>query len=90
MGEERMAGEVSPLPSLTTLGLTGLVAAAFDEAWARVEASGSPYATEPYVTKAQDALLRRIVVTHQNGERSKARLVEEGVSYVATLRLRRG
>jgi hypothetical protein len=83
-----MAGELSLEPSLTVLGRASVVTAAFDEAWARVVASGSPFAAEPYVERAQDALMKRIVLTHLSGEPSKARLVEEGVAFVATLRLR--
>ena len=85
-----MAGELSAEPSLATLGASGLVADAFDEAWRRVTASGSPYASEPYVAKAKDALLKRILSTHRGGEHSKAKLVEEGLAFIAALRLRRG
>ncbi len=85
-----MSGELSAEPSLARLGTSGLVADAFEEAWGRVAASGSPYASEPYVAKAKDALLKRILSTHHGGERSKAKLVEEGLAFIASLRLRRG
>lgn len=59
------------------------LAAAFEEAWQKIERSGSTFASPRYRRAAQEIVARRIIEMAQNGEREPAFLAEDAVAYLA-------
>jgi hypothetical protein len=66
--------------------LTPTLTTAFDSAWARLKASGSPLANEGCAPSTRALLAKRIIETAQKGERDANRLVEDGLNYLAELK----
>jgi hypothetical protein len=65
---------------------THLLTTAFDEAWAKVVASRSPIADESNAGAARSLLARWIIAVTHGGERDGARLIEDAMEYMATLK----
>ena len=59
-----------------------ILAAAFEAAWASVEASGSALASPRYKRAAQEVLAKRIIETAQRGERNAERLSADALAYL--------
>jgi hypothetical protein len=59
-----------------------ILAAAFETAWASVEASGSAFASPRYKRVAQEILAKRIIETAQRGEHNTDRLVADALTYL--------
>ena len=56
---------------------------AFEDAWAKVEESGSEFASPRYKRAAQEIIAKRIIDTAQRGEKDPNKLVEDAVAYLA-------
>ena len=59
-----------------------ILAAAYENAWASIEKSGSSLASPRYKRVAQEILAKRIIETAQRGERNRERLCEDAVTYL--------
>ena len=59
-----------------------VLAAAFEDAWASIEKSGSSLASPRYKRVAQEILAKRIIETAQRGERDQQRLSDDAVIYL--------
>ena len=57
--------------------------AAYERAWAQVEASGSKFASPRYRRAAQEIIAKRIIDTARQGEKEPQRLVEDAVAHLA-------
>jgi hypothetical protein len=55
---------------------------AFENAWLKVEQSGSTYASPRYKRAAQEIIAKRIIEMAQRGEREPAQLADDAVSYL--------
>jgi hypothetical protein len=60
-----------------------VLVAAFEAAWASVEASGSALASPRYKRAAQEVMAKRIIETAQRGERSAERLASDALTYLS-------
>ena len=58
---------------------TPILTAAFDQAWAKLKASGKPIADE---TATRSILAKRIIEQAKEGERDVARLVEDALAHL--------
>ena len=58
---------------------TPILTAAFDQAWAKLKASGEPIADE---TATRSRLAKRIVERAKEGERDVAHLVEDAIAHL--------
>jgi len=65
---------------------TQILTAAFDQAWAQLQASGSPLADKASAESTRTLLAKRIIETGQRGERDVGRLVEDALGYLANQR----
>ena len=59
-----------------------ILAAAFEDAWASIEKSGSSLASPRYKRVAQEIMAKRIIETAQRGERDRQRLSDDAVTYL--------
>jgi hypothetical protein len=59
-----------------------ILASAFESAWTSIEKSGSSLASPRYKRAAQEIMAERIIETAQRGERDRARLSEDAVTYL--------
>ena len=59
-----------------------VLAAAFEDAWASIEKSGSSLASPRYKRVAQEILAKHIIETAQRGERDRQRLSDDAVTYL--------
>ena len=59
-----------------------ILVAAFEAAWASVEASGSALASPRYKRVAKEIMAKRIIETAQRGERDKDRLAHDALTYL--------
>ena len=57
--------------------------AAFDEAWARLQSSGAPFAEEAYAAAAREILAKHIIMAAQKGERNPRQLTEDALFHLA-------
>jgi hypothetical protein len=57
--------------------------AAFEDAWAKVEQSGSKFASPRYKRAAQEIIAKRIIEMAQQGEKDPRQLVDDAVTYLA-------
>jgi hypothetical protein len=73
-------------PERISSDLTPILTTAFDDAWAKLKASGSVLAAEGYAPSTRALLAMRIIKTAQNGERDINRLVDDGISYLSELK----
>jgi hypothetical protein len=56
---------------------------AYENAWAKVEDSGSKFASPRYQRAAQEIIAKRIIEMAQRGEKDPQQLVDDAVSYLA-------
>jgi hypothetical protein len=73
-------------PERISSDLTPILTTAFDDAWAKLKASGSVLAGEGYASSTRALLAMRIIKTAQNGERDTNRLVDDGIAYLSELK----
>ena len=65
---------------------TKLLTAAFDKAWEKFKSSGSPLADDPCAASTRALLAKRMIEMTQNGERNVNRLVDDGVTYLESVK----
>jgi hypothetical protein len=56
---------------------------AYEDAWRKVEQSGSAFASPRYRRAAQEIVAKRIIEMAQRGEREPTQLAEDAASYLA-------
>ena len=56
---------------------------AYEDAWRRIEQSGSEFASPRYRRVAKEIVAKRIIEMAQRGEREPAKLAEDAVAYLA-------
>src|SRR5947207_31398 len=56
-----------------------ILAAAFDDAWASVEASGAPLSEAKYAERAREIIGNYIIKAAKDGERDQRRLCDEAL-----------
>ena len=59
------------------------LAAAYEDAWQKIEQSGSVFASPRYRRVAREIVARRIIDMAQRGEIEADRLADDAVSYLA-------
>jgi hypothetical protein len=62
---------------------TQILTEAFDTAWERFKASGSPLAQDACAPSTRALLAKRIIETAQTGERRGDRLIADALDYLA-------
>jgi hypothetical protein len=60
-----------------------ILVAAYEDAWEKIEQSGSIFASPRYRRAAQEIVAKRIIEMAQRGEREPARLTDDAVAYLA-------
>ena len=83
-----MQTERTPLGPLLELAsfdpeLIEKLAAAYEDAWRKIEQSGSVFASPRYRRVAREIVARRIIDMAQRGEIETDRLADDAVSYLA-------
>jgi len=73
-------------PERISSDLTPILTTAFDNAWAKLKASGSALTGECYAPSTRVLLAKRIIKTAQNGERDTNRLVDDSIAYLSELK----
>jgi hypothetical protein len=66
-----------------------ILAAAFDDAWAKLQASAAPFAGEDYVLAAREILARRIIMAAKRGERNPRQLTDDALLHLSQQKLGR-
>jgi hypothetical protein len=56
---------------------------AYEDAWRKIEKSGSAFASPRYRRAAQEIVAKRIIEMAQRGEREPAQLAEDAVAHLA-------
>jgi hypothetical protein len=56
---------------------------AYEDAWQRLEKSGSTFASPRYRRAAQEIIAKRIIEMAQRGEREPDQLAEDAVAYLS-------
>jgi len=56
-----------------------ILTVAFDDAWAKLQASRAPFAEEAYAFAAQEILARQIIMAAQRGERNPRHLTQNAL-----------
>jgi len=56
---------------------------AYEDAWRKIEQSGSTFASPRYRRAAQEIVAKRIIETAQRGEHEPTRLADDAVAYLA-------
>jgi hypothetical protein len=56
---------------------------AYEDAWSKIEKSGSDFASPRYRRAAQEIVAKRIIEMAQRGEREPTHLAEDAVAYLA-------
>jgi hypothetical protein len=56
---------------------------AYEDAWSKIEKSGSDFASPRYRRAAQEIVAKRIIEMAQHGEREPTHLAEDAVAYLA-------
>jgi hypothetical protein len=64
-----------------------ILVAAFDDAWAKLQASGAPFVGEGYVLAAREILARRITMAAKRGERNPRQLTDDALLYLSQQKL---
>jgi len=64
-----------------------ILTAAFDEAWASVQASQAPFAAEDYASAAREILAKHIIMAAQRGERDRHRLTNDALLHLSQQKL---
>ena len=60
-----------------------ILVAAFDDAWAKLQSSGAPFAEEAYAPAAREILAKRIIMAAQRGERNPRQLTDDALFHLA-------
>jgi hypothetical protein len=60
-----------------------ILVAAYEDAWEKIEQSGSAFASPRYRRAAQEIVAKRIIEMAQRGEREPTRLADDAVAYLA-------
>ena len=66
-----------------------VLTAAFDDAWARLQASGAPYSTPEYAEAARIHMARDIINAARRGECDQKKLSDDALLYLSRQRLSR-
>jgi hypothetical protein len=64
-----------------------ILVAAFDDAWAKLQATGAPFVGEGYVLGAREILARRIIMAAKRGERNPRQLTDDALLYLSQQKL---
>jgi hypothetical protein len=64
-----------------------ILVAAFDDAWAKLQASEAPFVAEGYVLGAREILARRIIMAAKRGERNPRQLTNDALLYLSQQKL---
>jgi tartrate dehydratase beta subunit/fumarate hydratase class I family protein len=64
-----------------------ILVAAFDDAWAKLQASEAPFVAEGYVLGAREILARRIIMAAKRGERNPRQLTDDALLYLSQQKL---
>jgi hypothetical protein len=56
---------------------------AYEDAWQRIETSGSTFASPRYRRAAQEIIAKRIIEMAQRGERGPVQLADDAVAYLS-------
>jgi hypothetical protein len=64
-----------------------ILTGAFDDAWAKLEASRAPFSREDYVAAAREILAKQIISAAQRGERNRRQLTEEALFHLTRQKL---
>jgi hypothetical protein len=67
-----------------------VLSAAFDDAWAGVQASQAPFAAEEYAPAAREILAKHIIMAAQRGERDRRRLTDSALLQLSQQKLSKG
>ena len=65
-----------------------ILTAAFDDAWAKLQASRAPFAEEAYAS-AQEILAKQIIMAAQRGERNPRHLTQDALLHLSPQKLSR-
>jgi len=60
-----------------------ILLSAFDDAWAKLQSSGAPFAEKAYAAAAREILAKHIIMAAQRGERNPRRLTEDALFHLA-------
>jgi hypothetical protein len=60
-----------------------ILVAAYEDAWEKIEQSGSAFASPRYRRAAQEIVAKHIIEMAQRGEREPTRLADDAVAYLA-------
>jgi hypothetical protein len=60
-----------------------VLTAAFDDAWAKLEAGRAPFAQEAYAPAAREILAKRIIMAAQRGERNRQQLTDDALRHLS-------
>ena len=60
-----------------------ILVAAFDDAWAKLQSSGAPFAEEAYAPAAREILAKHIIMVAERGERNARRLTDDALFHLA-------
>jgi hypothetical protein len=64
-----------------------ILVAAFDDAWAKLQSSRTPFAEEAYVPGAREILAKHIIRAAQRGERNPRKLTDDALLHLSRQRL---
>jgi hypothetical protein len=76
---------IAPLLAKTAFDpeLIATLVSAYEDAWKRIESSGSKFASPRYRRAAQEIVAKRIIEMAQQGEAEPGRLAEDAVTFLA-------
>jgi hypothetical protein len=60
-----------------------ILVTAYENAWGKIEQSGSAFASPRYRRAAQEIVAKRIIEMAQHGEREPTRLADDAVAYLS-------
>jgi hypothetical protein len=64
-----------------------ILTAAFDDAWARIQASRAPFSREDYVVAAREILAKHIIMAAKRGGRNRRQLTEDALLHLSQQKL---
>jgi hypothetical protein len=62
-----------------------ILTAAFDDAWAMLQATQAPFAEQAYAAAAREILAKQIIMAAQRGERNPKRLTQDALVVTSPL-----
>jgi len=66
-----------------------ILTGAFDDAWARVQTSGAPFAGEGYILAAREILAKHIIAAAKAGQLDRRRLADGALLHLSRQKLSR-